>query len=1233
MAVITGDEFRTPISIDDQASGALNKINASVNKSVGGFTKLQANVLTFNAAMGVARQAYAAFDKVFGSGIRNFAEFETAMVGVAKTVNLADDEIVSLGKAFQDLSEEIPSTAVELAGIGQTAGQLGVQGADQILKFTKTIAMLGTASDLSGEQGATALARILNVTEGGVENIDRLGASIVGLGNQFAATESEIARVATEVARSTSAFQIGSANTLGLSTALKSMGIQAQLGGSVVGKSFNVINDALRNGGAELKALEKITGQTGGQLRKTFAQDATKVFQQFIEGLGKMNPRAVTGELAKMKLEGDEVNKVLPVMATRADLVGKALSVANDEYEKNTALTEEARKANATMAAEWQKLLNVIKNVTTGFDGFLGPAITQLIVIFRTGLISVIKEVTTVTDAMAESFREMGGFTRIIQELGSEFANFGIILVAALAPLAAPAIASGLAVITTFVTATAIPAAILAVKFALIAAAIVTIAAAGDILLRNLDKIDQVVELFAAVFLKGLNLIRQGFAKLGFFGLGIISDMLAALGKIPKFAGIAADGMGLISKATENLADTVVELNAEGEELNGTIATAAKGLDLGFSGELISKGTQFLDKFNQKLAKTEKMAGNVGKSLGQKPGATPSGGGAVTPDTAGQTQLFDEKQISHITGALGETAGGMASAASSMLAVPLGMLTAADMILDAIQKLIDIIPNMLNKVAGIFDSLADLPLKITEAVGNIGTAVTKFVKTFLPNLFKSMFDVLDMLIGTFLEDMPKVFDKMIMGLSDQIAGIMDKLPELLQRFISGFISSGPKFISSFIKGFIKGIPIIWKAFIRGIGPMVNAIINGIIIGLKEAINAIANSLGFDDIFNLPDLEEKMETMGDNIQRSAAKLFEVIDLDAAARGLDLADKIRNAISSAGRQVVDWLQKLWDALLRLWQWVSDNILMPFINLLRSVWEWVWTKVLKPLLDGLQAVWQWVMDKVVHPIVNGLVSVWHWVLDKVVNPIVNGLRSVWDFVKVNIIDNLAKGFAWVTSLVNTVTSLFTTPTWLSSLSIPTPGWLQGFIDAVKDLTSFGGFSMGGLVSGSKQIAGKAASNYKKSDVGKATTAVGKVTGGGGSGGVSVGGKKYLSAGGVAYLAGGGSVPTGKTVDGTLYAAGGAKAIGTDTVPAMLTPGEFVVNREASRNNLGLLSFINGVKSPVSPVKSTNNISVIINAKTDLSAQQIRREVIPELERQLKRKSQEGAFMLANTGLRSNK
>ena len=56
----------------------------------------------------------------------------------------------------------------------------------------------------------------------------------------------------------------------------------------------------------------------------------------------------------------------------------------------------------------------------------------------------------------------------------------------------------------------------------------------------------------------------------------------------------------------------------------------------------------------------------------------------------------------------------------------------------------------------------------------------------------------------------------------------------------------------------------------------------------------------------------------------------------------------------------------------------------------------------------------------------------------------------------------------------------------------------------------------------------------------------------------------------------PARRSMGGLIYASDGQyinfKPKGTDTVPAMLTPGEFVVNRQATQKNMGLLQSING-------------------------------------------------------------
>lgn len=326
--------------------------------------------------------AFAGFVATIALVTKSFADYETALVGVGKTTNIEGKKLDKFGKQFQKLSAEIPISTNELLGIAQAAGQLGVSGEENLLKFTETIAKLGVATDLTGEQAATSLTRILNVTGESISTIDNFGSVIVQLGNNFAATESEIVRVATEVSRSTAVFDVSASQAAALATALKSVGVQAQLGGSVIGRAFRSIDKATREGGAGLENLARITGMTGDQLRKTFEEDSTQVFQAFVNGLGDIQRSGgdTTKTLEAFGLKGDEVLKVLPVLAKNSELVGKALKTAADETRNATALNIEAEKAFNTLASESKRLGNNFTTLKTNIGEQLAPSVTSLLV-------------------------------------------------------------------------------------------------------------------------------------------------------------------------------------------------------------------------------------------------------------------------------------------------------------------------------------------------------------------------------------------------------------------------------------------------------------------------------------------------------------------------------------------------------------------------------------------------------------------------------------------------------------------------------------------------------------------------------------------------------------------------------------------------------------------------------------------------------------------------------------
>lgn len=92
-------------------------------------------------------------------------------------------------------------------------------------------------------------------------------------------------------------------------------------------------------------------------------------------------------------------------------------------------------------------------------------------------------------------------------------------------------------------------------------------------------------------------------------------------------------------------------------------------------------------------------------------------------------------------------------------------------------------------------------------------------------------------------------------------------------------------------------------------------------------------------------------------------------------------------------------------------------------------------------------------------------------------------------------------------------------------------------------------------------------------------------------------LSAGGVAHFANGGMVPTAAMLKraAPIYAASGFFAPrGTDTVPAMLTPGEFVINRQGV-NAVGLPT-LKGINHGTLPGSgSTTTVNVYVNQRLD--------------------------------------
>ena len=359
------------------------------NNSVSLGTKIDAVGQTFvSAGTKMTLGLTAPLLAVGTAATKSAIEFESAFTGVQKTVDATESEYAALSKGITEMSERMPQSASAIAGVMEAAGQLGVRGVQNLLDFTETMIMLGDTTNLTSEEAAMSIAKVMNIFGTANEDVGRFGATVVDLGNNYATTEADIVSMTNRLAAGARIAKLTEAETLALAAAMSSVGIEAEAGGTAMTQTFNAIETAVAHGGKDLEKFAKVAGMSATSFADMWGNRPIKALQAFISGLGNLEENGENSVLVldKLGLSGIRQSNMLKSLALASDMLAETVDTANSAWNENVALTNEANKRYQTFESQIQTFRNTLSNVGREFGQIILPYLQKLLNWIKEGL-------------------------------------------------------------------------------------------------------------------------------------------------------------------------------------------------------------------------------------------------------------------------------------------------------------------------------------------------------------------------------------------------------------------------------------------------------------------------------------------------------------------------------------------------------------------------------------------------------------------------------------------------------------------------------------------------------------------------------------------------------------------------------------------------------------------------------------------------------------------------------
>lgn len=405
-----------------QISAAIRQTADEAQRAAGKYANARYAMLgvaqTFTVLSAAIYASQYAFLKVAG-------DFEVGFVQIQRTAEMSTNEVAGFKEEFTGLLQTMATPTSDLFNIGSLAGQLNV-AAEDIDRFTASTAKFSATTNVTAESAATAYGRLDTLLPDVLGNYDALGSSILKVGINSVATESEIVSTTNQIAAAGAQAGFAASDVIGLAAAYASLGVAPEASRGTTIRVFSEISKAVNAGGQDLAGFARLARTSAEQFQASWGRDSAGAFVDVLKGL------QTEGAGAEVSIRNLGITAVRDVnallrLSQNVELVEQSMIDAGNGFRDTGLLTDQYGMIADTLNGKLQTMANSFEVLmaTMGSSGFTP---IKALVDMVTDLLVVLNEVAQ--SPVGQFFSGLAGLMSIVVATGLALAAGAAVMTA-----------------------------------------------------------------------------------------------------------------------------------------------------------------------------------------------------------------------------------------------------------------------------------------------------------------------------------------------------------------------------------------------------------------------------------------------------------------------------------------------------------------------------------------------------------------------------------------------------------------------------------------------------------------------------------------------------------------------------------------------------------------------------------------------------------------------------------